>query len=187
MSEALVSFSRMDRSTAADWLLVQATEAEYRKHFADRVLELFGRCRNVTFAHKISSYEHGLQTATRALRDGADEEMVTVALLHDVGEVIDPDNHANLTAALLGPYISAENAWLVRHHALFQGYYYFSFLNRDPNERDRYRDSAAYDLTVTFCERWDQCSFDPDYDTLPLSKFEPLVRRILKREPRVSP
>jgi predicted HD phosphohydrolase len=72
---------------------------------------------------------------------------------------------------------------LVKHHGLFQGYYYFHFYGRDRNERDRYKDHPAYQLTVDFCERWDQQSFDPSYDTLPLSFFEPMVRKIFARKP----
>jgi len=174
----------MDQSRADDWALVDASERDYQSKLADRVLELFRRCETIAFAHQVSSMRHGLQTATRALRDGADEEMIVVALLHDVGEVIDPANHGSLTAALLEPYVSAANAWLIRHHGLFQGYYYFRFVGRDPNERDRHKDHPAHDLTVEFCERWDQRSFDPTYADEPLATFEPMVRRLFARTPR---
>ena len=180
-SEPIVSFTRMADSRAEDWPLVIESEAAYQKGLADRVLDLFARCESLTFAHKVTSRRHGLQTATRALRDGADEEMVVVALLHDVGEAIDPANHGAVTAALLEPYVAPERAWLVRHHGLFQGYYYFHFVGRDRDERDRYRDHPAYRLTCDFCERWDQCSFDPAYDDLPLAAFEPMVRRTFAR------
>src|SRR5262249_38419198 len=146
-----------------------ASEADYNRGTADRLLDLFRRCDGISFAHPVSSFRHGLQTATRALRDGADEETVVVALLHDCGEGLSPQNHAEVTAGLLRPYVSEDNWWLVRHHAVFQGYYYFHLIGRDRDERNRYRGHRAFQKTIDFCERWDQCSFDPDYDTLPLS------------------
>src|SRR5215510_6150389 len=101
MAEELVSFTRMDRSQAHDWEIVAASEADYNRGTADRLLDLFRRCDGISFAHPVSSFRHGLQTATRALRDGADEETVVVALLHDCGEVLSPQNHAEVTAGLL--------------------------------------------------------------------------------------
>jgi predicted HD phosphohydrolase len=183
---ATVSFTRMDQSRAEDWALVMDSERAYHAGLADRVLEIFRRCDGIAFAHPVSSMVHGLQTATRALRDGADDEMITVALLHDVGEVIDADNHGALTAALLGPYVSEENAWLIRHHGLFQGYYYLHLVGGDRNARDRYRGHPCFQRTVDFCEKWDQRSFDPAYGTLPLAAFEPAVRRVLGRPHRVD-
>ena len=184
MSGPIVGFTAMDQSTPADWALVRQAEADYRRGTADRMLDLLRRCETIAFAHPISSAQHALQTATRALRDGADEETVTVALLHDVGELIAPDNHAEVTAGLLRPYISEDNYWLVRHHGLFQGYYFLHYVGGDRHARDRFRAHPCYARTVAFCERWDQCSFDPHYDTLPLEAFEPMVRRIFARPPR---
>jgi predicted HD phosphohydrolase len=184
MSKPLVSFTRMDQTTAADLELIRVAEAEYRQGTAGRLLELFRRCDAVDFAHPVSSMRHGLQTASRALRAGADEEMVVVALLHDVGEAIAPDNHAEVTAGLLRPFISEENYWLLHHHALFQGYYYAHLVGGDRNARDRYRDHPCFARTAAFCEDWDQRSFDPAYEHLPLETFEPMVRRVLGRTPQ---
>lgn len=184
MDTRVVSFTRMADSRAEDWPMVMDAEADYQKGLADRVLDLFRRCDELTFAHKISSFRHGLQTATRARRDGADDEMTVVALLHDVGEAIDPENHGPLTAALLEPYISVDNAWLVRHHGLFQGYYYLHLIGRDRNARERYRGHPAYQQTCDFCERWDQCSFDPNHEDMPLVAFEPMVRKLFAQPRR---
>ncbi|MDH3970240.1 MAG: HD domain-containing protein, partial [Rhodospirillales bacterium] len=134
--------------------------------------------------YKIDRYRHSLQTATRALRDGADEETVVVALLHDIGDPIAPENHSEVAAAILRPFISEDNYWLLKHHGVFQGYYYFDKIGRDRDARERFRGHPCYEKTVMFCERWDQTSFNPDYDTLPLETFEPMVRRIFAREPR---
>ncbi len=179
-----VSFTRMDQGTAEDYAFVDRLIAAHKEAtLADNILGLLRQMQGPTLGYKIDRYQHSLQTATRALRDGADEETVVVALLHDIGDVIAPDNHSDLAAAVLRPYVSEENHWLVKYHGLFQGYYYFHYQGQDRNARDRYRDHPCYQMTVDFCERWDQTSFDPDYDTLPLETFEPMVRRIFAREP----
>jgi predicted HD phosphohydrolase len=107
-----------------------------------------------------------------------------VALLHDIGDPIAPDNHSEVAAAILRPYVSDDNTWLLKHHGVFQGYYYFDKIGQDRDARERFRSHPCCEKTVMFCERWDQTSFDPDYDTLPLETFEPMVRRIFARKPR---
>jgi predicted HD phosphohydrolase len=72
----------------------------------------------------------------------------------------------------------------VKHHGLFQGYYWFQFAGEDRHARDRYCDHAYYQACVDFCANWDQPSFDPDYDTLPLEHFEKRVRELFDRKPR---
>ena len=101
------------------------------------------------------------------------------ALLHDLGDVIAPDNHSEVIASILRPYISEKNHWVLKHHGLFQGYYYFHHIGGDRNARERYEDHPFYQDCVDFCEKWDQTSFDPDYPTLPLEYFEPMVRKVL--------
>jgi predicted HD phosphohydrolase len=115
------------------------------------------------------------------MREGARIDMIVAALLHDVGDVIAPANHSELAAAVLEPYVDAETTWVVRHHGVFQGYHYWDKLGLDKNSRDRYRDSPFFDAAAHFCGAWDQVSFDPSYDTLPLEAFEPLVREVFAR------
>ncbi len=182
-----VSFTRMDQGTREDYALIDAALARHKAAtHADNVLNLLKAMRGETLGFKIDRYQHSLQTATRARRDGADAEMQVVALLHDIGDVIAPDNHSEAAAAALRPYVSETNYWLLKHHGLFQGYFYFHHYDQDRNARDRHRGHPAFEATAEFCERWDQTSFDPAYDTLPLEAFEPLVREILAREPRYS-
>jgi predicted HD phosphohydrolase len=183
MVDRSARYTRMDEATAEDFAIVAEREEPYRAAMADRMLELFRASDAIQAGTRVSNYVHGLQTATRALRDGADEEMVVVALLHDVGEGLCVDNHSAVGAELLRPYVSEGNYWLVRHHGLFQGYYYLHFMGQDRNARDRHRGHPMYQATVDFCARWDQCSFDPGYDTLPLATFEPMVRRVFARKP----
>ena len=111
--------------------------------------------------------------------DGADKETVVCALLHDLGDVIAPDNHSEVIASILRPNISEKNHWVLKHHGLFQGYYYFHHIGGDRNARERYKDHPFYQDCVDFCEKWDQTSFDPDYPTLPLEYSEPMVCKVI--------
>ena len=180
----VVNFTRMDEGTEEEYALVGRLRDEHvRETLVDNVLALLRQMRGPKFGYMIDRYEHSLQTATRALRDGADEELVVCALLHDVGDLLAPDNHGALAASILEPYVSEKNAWIVRHHGLFQGYYYFHRWGRDRDARERFRDHPWFGDCEAFCERWDQVSFDPGYDTETIETFEPLVRRVFMRDP----
>ncbi len=184
MTKAHVSFTRIDESTLEDLRIAQQYHLETKANVADAVLDQLRDLETLTNGFQVNILEHSLQTATRAHRDGADEDMVVVALLHDLGERIAPTNHAAYAAAVVGPYVSEDLEWLIRHHAIFQGYYYWHHFGKDRNARDRFRDHPMYDRTVYFCEAWDQRAFDPNYESLPLSAFEPMVRRVFRRESR---
>lgn len=174
-----VGFTRMDEGTAEDFALLAARELAEKDELPDRILALLETLRTADTGYRVDRLEHSLQTATRALRDGADEQLVVCALLHDVGDLHAPDNHGAFAAAILEPYVSERIAWIVRHHGIFQGYHYFHHQGRDRNERERYRGHPWFDDCAAFCERWDQVSFDPAYDTLPLGTFAPMVRRVV--------
>lgn len=178
-----VSFTAMKQGCQADYDLVAEHEEEAGKQHADRVLGWL-RDMDGDSPYQISRLEHCLQTATRAERDGADDETIACALLHDIGDILAPTNHSAVAAALLAPYISEKNHWIVKHHGLFQGYYWFEFVGLDKHARDRYREHEHYAACVDFCERWDQPSFDPDYDTHSLAHFEPLVRALFAKDPQ---
>lgn len=179
----VVSFTRMEDGTAEDYALLGRIEAEEMKGFAGRVLGWLDTMKDSS-GYPISRLDHCLQAATRAERSGEDEETVVCALLHDIGDHLAPANHSEVAAAMLRPYVSDKNYWIVKHHGVFQGFYYFHHTGEDPNARDRWRDHPHYQATVDFCANYDQNSFDPDYDTLPLSHFEPMVRRILSEDNR---
>ena len=181
MLERTVGFVRMADGTKEDYELLNAVAAEDPVPVADNVLGLLKGLKGHAGGFRVDRYTHSLQTATRAFRDGADEEMLCVALLHDVGDMHAPGNHSGFAAAVLKPYVSGNNHWLVLHHGFFQGYHYAHYRGGDRNARDRYRDHPAFETTINFCERWDQNSFDPDYDTMPLEAFEPTVRRLLAK------
>jgi predicted HD phosphohydrolase len=190
MSEAatdIVRFTRMADGSAEDYQLLARRlvphAANMRGELQRFVVRLLHEEASYELGYQINRLQHSLQTATRALRDRADEETVVVALLHDVGDGIGFFNHSEFVASLLRPFISEQNHWVLKHHGLFQGYYYYHHLGLDRNARDRFRDHPHFDACVRFCDRWDQCSFDPHYDTLPFEAFESLVDRLFSREP----
>ena len=178
-----VNFTRMADGSAEDYLLLGELEKQHAGETADRVLEHLRALENSFSGYQIDRLEHSLQCASRAHRDGAGEEVVVVALLHDIGDMLAPMNHSEMAAAILRPYVSEESYWIVKRHGLFQAYYYAHHLGGDRNARERFRDHPYFDATVKFCEEWDQAAFDPQYDTMPLETFEPMVRRIFSREP----
>ena len=179
-----VGFTRMDRGTAEDYALLGRRWREHQAGLADNLLGILKQMAGDPLGYRIDRYQHSLQTATRAQRDGADAETVVCALLHDIGDVLAPANHSQVSAAILRPYVGDRNYWVIQHHGLFQGYYYFHHAGQDRHARDAFRDHPHYQACVDFCARWDQLSFDPDYDTLPLDFFEPMVRGLCSREPR---
>lgn len=173
----------MDQGSEADYELVALRGRDNAAQFSARVIDWLKQLEGDS-PYQISRLAHGLQTATRAENDSADEETIVCALLHDIGDLLAPVNHSQVAAALLAPYVSEKNHWIVKHHGLFQGYYYFEHFGMNPNERDRYKEHEHYEACVEFCARWDQTSFDPDYPTQPLEHFEPLVHELFARDPR---
>lgn len=177
------NFRHFGEASHDDWALIDARFRDYVADAPRRVLEHLDRLAGDTHGYPVDRFEHCLQTATRALRDGADEEMVVCALLHDIGDDLAPAHHAEIAAGILEPFIDPLNTWMIRHHELFQGYHYRHYFGLDPHARERFADHPAYARTVRFCDDWDQTSFDPDYDTLPLAHFVPMVERVLGRPP----
>mmetsp|Transcript_23972 Transcript_23972/g.47080 ORF Transcript_23972/g.47080 Transcript_23972/m.47080 type:complete len:210 (-) Transcript_23972:467-1096(-) len=152
---------------------------------ADRLLDMLKAQKGEEFklGQPIDLYTHGLQTATRAMRDGADEETIVACLLHDIGELQCPHNHGDVIASLLRPYISPDTWWVLANHEVFQGYYYFQHVGGNKNSRDVYKDHPCFQKCADFCEKWDQCSFDPNFECEPLETFAPLVLSVVSREP----
>jgi predicted HD phosphohydrolase len=177
-----VSYTRMDRSTAEDWVSPEADMAPATLDLVLGQLELLKEADGGGAA--VNRYTHSLQTASRALHDGEDDETVVCALLHDIGDSLAPANHAELAAAVLRPFVGDQNWWVVKHHDIFQGYYYFHFVGEDRLLRDAYRGHPYFKACVRFCERWDQRSFDPDYPTESLNRFLPMTREIFGRAPK---
>ena len=176
------SFTRMDDASAEDLaVVVHLAKVHLQDKVADRALDLLASMKGPTLGYQVDRYEHSLQTATLAYREGARTDMVVAGLLHDIGDAIAPANHSEMAATVLAPYLDEEATWVVRHHGVFQGYHYWDRIGFDRNARDRYRGNPHFDATAHFCAAWDQVAFDPAYDTLPLETFEPMVREVFAR------
>ena len=176
-----VSFRQMKDGTKAEYLFLSRLERGHIGRLPDRILHALRAMDDGLDGYRVTRLEHSLQTATRAEADGADEEMIAGALIHDLGDDLAPENHSQYAAEIIRPYVRPEVTWVVEHHGLFQKVYYAHFFGEDPELRAVHRDHAHYDSCVRFCERWDQAAFDPDYPTQSLEHFEPLVRRIFSR------
>src|SRR5262249_54081805 len=177
--DSLTQFRSMDESTPEDWALVARSVSGDTAGLADQVLGMLQRLKGSSLCMPVDPYEHSLQTATRAFKDGADEETVVSALLHDIGDLMAPQNHAEFAAAILRPYVSAENHGVLLLHEIFQGYHFFDKVGLDRNLRDKFRGHPSFEKAARFCERWDQAAFDKNYQSMPLSEFEPMLRRVL--------
>lgn len=178
-----VSFTTLDRATKEDLEIIDDCFKAQVKGVKKRIIEALLGLRGNPMGYQIDRFEHSLQTATRALRDGCDDEMIVCALLHDIGDDLAPLNHGELAAAVLRPYVSEENAWTVKHHGILQSKEYLHEMKVDKNELEKkLRNHPAFERTIIFCRRWDRVSFDPNYDSLPLSTFEPMLERIFSQE-----
>ncbi len=178
-----VSFTQMKDGTKEEYELLHELEKPFLAMTADRVLDELNRQAGVTLeGYKITRLDHGLQSATRAERDGADIDWIVAALCHDIGDGLAPQNHDRMSAEVIRPFVRWDVAWVVEHHGIFQMLYYAHHYGWDRNARDRFKDHPCFDSCAAFCERWDQSSFDPDYDTLPLSHFEPMLREVFGRK-----
>lgn len=178
-----VSFTQMKDGTQEDYELLHEKEASFLNGTADRLLQEMVRQGEETLeGYKISRLEHGLQSATRAEREGADIDWIVSALLHDIGDGLAPQNHDRMAAEILRPFVREECAWVVEQHGLFQTYYFGHHYGWDRNARDKFKDHQHYQACVDFCERWDQASFDPAYASEDLDHFAPMVHEVFARK-----
>ncbi len=172
------TFSNMADSTAEDWKLISAEYLPFGKALPERVLAHLKLLSGDYGGFAVDRMTHSLQTATSAHRAGKDEEYVVCALLHDIGDTLGSYNHPDVGAAILKPFVSAENHWMVEKHGIFQGYFFFQHLGMDRNMREQFRGHPCFERTAEFCEKYDGPAFNPSGETLPLDFFEPMVRRV---------
>ena len=175
---ARATFTSMENSSADDWRAIGAEFPAAARSLPDRVLAHLKLLDGDVGGFPIDRYQHSLQTATRALKDGRDEEYVVCALLHDIGDTLGSYNHFDIAAAILKPFVSEANLWMVQHHGIFQGYYFFHHIGLDRNLREQFRGHPHFSLTEEFCALYDNPAFDPKAETLPIGEFEPMVRRV---------
>ena len=182
-SKKTVSFTAMKDGTFADYQLLETLEKPYIAGTAQRVLDELERQGEVSLeGYRLTRLDHALQSATRAHRDGADDDWVFAALLHDIGDGLAPQNHDRFSAEVIRPFVREEVSWVVEHHGIFQMIYYAHHYGWDKNAREQFKDHPGFNSCSDFCERWDQSSFDPEYTSESLAFFEPLVRRVFARK-----
>ena len=173
----------MKNGSKEDYLLLDKHEKKYIEGTADRLIKFMSGLGNTLEGYQVTRLEHSLQTATRALNDKADDEMIVSALLHDIGDELAPLNHSEYAGTILKPYVSEKTHWIIEKHGEFQMYYYAHHLGGNRNQRDKYKGHKYYKDTVDFCENWDQKSFDPNFRSMSLKEFEPFVKKIFSRKP----
>jgi predicted HD phosphohydrolase len=172
------TFTDMAACTREDWAIILPQYLEFAAGLADRVLRHLEILRGDYGGFPVDRLDHCLQTAALAHADGRDEEYVVCALLHDIGDTLGAYNHADIAAAIVKPFVSAENHFMVEKHAAFQGYYFFHHVGLDRNAREAYREHPCFERTAEFCAKYDGPAFDPKRAPPSLSFFEPMVRRV---------
>ncbi len=179
-----VKFTQMKDGDKEDYDFLTKHEIDYTKGTADRLLKALVELDDSMSGYQITRLGHSVQSATRAWRDGADIDWVVSALLHDIGDIYAPYNHDEYAATILRPFVREQCSWCVETHGDFQMLFYGEHLEGgNPHKRDRHKGHMYFDDCAAFCERWDQSSFDPDYDTLPISFFSPMVHEVFARTP----
>jgi predicted HD phosphohydrolase len=178
-TEDRAKFHAMTEGTLDDWMKIGRASNAYALELPERIVSHLMLLQGDCGGFAVDRLEHSLQTATRAHRDGRDEEYVVCALLHDIGDVLGPRNHADIAAAILQPFVSEENHWMIAHHGIFQGYYFFQHLGLDRDMREQFRGHPSFEYTAQFCHLYDQSAFDPAYDSMPLEAFVPMIGRVM--------
>ena len=179
------TFSEMKNGTAEDYAIIAEQGSKHASKLPNRIMDHLNLLKGDTGGFAVDRFTHSIQTATRAHRDGRDEEYVVCALLHDIGDSIASANHADLAATMLEPFVSDKNYWIVKHHGIFQGYYFFEHMGLDKNMRDQFKGHEYWNDCVEFCAKYDQNSFDPEYENLPIEEFIPMVHNVFAK-PRDS-
>jgi predicted HD phosphohydrolase len=172
-------FTSMETCTAEDWAIIASQSPTFAMGLPDRIMAHLRLLGGDFGGFAVDRLTHSVQTATLAHRDGRDEEYVVCALLHDIGDILGTFSHPDIATAILRPFVSDENLWMVEQHGIFQGYYFFHHLGMDRDMRERFRDHPWFDRTAEFCAKYDGPAFDPKGETLPLEFFEPMLRRIV--------
>ena len=176
-----VNFTRMEDGTREEYEFLDRMEDEYKEGLPERILESLRKLEQSFSGYKINRLEHSLQGATRAFRAGEADEMIIAVLLHDIGDELAPYSHSEMAAAILRPFVSEKIYWIIKHHGVFQMYYYAHHCGGDRNAREMFKDNPWYQDAIDFCHNYDQNCFDPDYDSEPLEFFDPILRRVLSQ------
>lgn len=174
----------MKDSTQADWMKIGAGFVRLAANLPDRVAQHLMLLEGDFGGFPVDRLTHSLQCATLAHADGRDEEYVVCALLHDIGDTLGSYNHPDIAAAILKPFVSEENLWMIEKHGIFQGHYFFHHIGLDRDMRDQYRGHRYFHRTAEFCELYDGRAFDASAPTRSLEFFLPMLHRVLARPRR---
>lgn len=178
----VVSFTRMADGTRDDYMLLQRLEHQFAAGLPGRIMDQLARLKDSLAGYQVTRLEHSLIAATLAEQDGADDDWIAAALVHDIGDDLAPFNHDSLAAAILKPYVREQCSWVIQHHGIFQMVFYAHHYDEDPEARQKYADSPYFQDAADFCEFWDQEAFDPAFEYKPLEHFEPVLTRVFTRE-----
>jgi predicted HD phosphohydrolase len=174
----------MQEGTAEDWAIIGAAHQEHFKKTPDTLINMLRSLEDVSVGFACNQLQHSLMTGTLARRDGASDEEVAIALLHDIGKAVNIPNHGPIAAELMKPYVSEDAYHAIYYHQHFQGKYYYEYLGESPSMRDDFKDESWYDLAVKLVDRWDAPAFDPEFEVDSLESFEPLLRQIFEKPKR---
>lgn len=177
-----MSFTRMDQSTVEDWMVIGGEVAKRQSQMPAMIKSMLKQLEDQVDGFSMNQLQHALQTATRAERAGASEELIVAALCHDIGKVISVINHPAIAAEILKPYVSPEIYEVIRTHQDFQGKHYYGHFGMNPNLREEHESQPWFELAKRFTDEWDQAAFDPNYETLTLEHFEPMIDRVFSKE-----
>jgi predicted HD phosphohydrolase len=175
----------MEDGIAEEYVFLDNLENQYKADLPSRLINALKKLETSLSGYQISRLEHSLQGATRAYLAEEDLEMVMAVLFHDIGDELAPYSHSEMAASILRPFVSEKIYWIIKHHAVFQMYYYAHHTGGDRNVRERYRKNPWYEDAVKFCHEYDQNCFDPDYDSKPLEFFVPMINDFFSK-PRMD-
>ena len=171
-------FTALSEGTKEDWDRIIEQQREFVAQLPERILAHLSLLGGDYGGFPIDRLQHSLQTAELAASGGEDEEYIVCALLHDIGDTLGSTNHPDVAAAIVEPFVSEANHWMIKHHGIFQGYYFFHYLGMDRDQHEQFRDHPCYERTKEFIEKYDAPAFDPELETYPLAFFEPMVRNV---------
>jgi predicted HD phosphohydrolase len=174
-------FHDMIDGTQEDWAAIMTHLGPFARDGGARVLDHLRLLDGDYGGFAIDRLQHCLQTATRAQRDGRDEDYVVMALIHDIGDTLGAYNHPDIAAAIIKPFVSEELHWITQHHGIFQGYNFFHHLGLDRNMRDQFMDQPHAAACKEFIDKYDCPSFNPDYPSESLDFFAPMVMRLFEK------
>ena len=170
-------FTKMSEGTQKDWEHISEEHAPHIMDMPSRVIEMLKQLEALSLGFGTNQLHHALQTATMAKRAGADDEMILISLIHDMGKVVNVPNHGQICAEIIKPYVSEDAYHIIRTHQDFQGEHYYHYMGKPRDLRKNYENESWYEKAKQFTDEWDQAAFDPEYDTDTLESFIPLIEK----------